>query len=204
LYRLKLCDTGLAKQTVSFDTPGTYRLVCHANSRIANSADGQNPVAVWIARGGVTNSIGYITTYDRTFRRHAFLFSAPEAGDYEIGFEGQTPWLLSGGVMVYDRTSLIDNISVRKVSTDSLGTPIPRGGSLSVADGAKLVLNYVGTAAVATVRYKGQTLTGTISHATYPEFVYGAVNCTARPKGRWSVCIDVAAGGAAVGGLGER
>jgi len=184
LYRLKLCDSGLAKQTVAFDTPGIYRLVCHANSREAG-AYGLNPVAVWIARNGVTHSIGYITTYDRTFRRHAFLFSIPEAGNYEVGIEGQTPWILNGQGTggVYDRTSLIDNVSVKKVTTAALGTPIPKGVALDVADGAKLLLNYVGTLPVTTVRYKGKTLTGSISHATCPEFVYGAGEITSPAKG---------------------
>jgi hypothetical protein len=184
LYRLKLCDSGLAKQTVTFDTPGTYRLVCHANSREVGWY-GVNPIAVWVARACVTNTIGYIKTYDRTFRRHAFLFSVPEAGDYEIGFEGQTPWILNGSGTggVYDRTSLIDNVSVKKVTIAALGTPIPKDTALDVADGARLILNYVGTVPVATVRYKGQRLTGTISHATCPEFVYGMGKIYSAPKG---------------------
>jgi len=42
LYRLKLCDTGLAKQTVTFDTPGTYRFVALQEN-------------LWVYSGGIVH-----------------------------------------------------------------------------------------------------------------------------------------------------
>ena len=175
-YRLKLCDTGAAWQTITVTEPGVYQFVCHANSRDIGSY-GENPVAIKLIVGAVTNTIGRFTTYDRTFRRHAFLFSAPEAGDYTILLEGQTPWAGAnpgGAVFVNDRTTLIDNVSVRKVQVDVDGLILPEETVIEVAADAKLNLNYVGTNKVDTVRYAGQTLSGYISAATHPEFADGA------------------------------
>lgn len=173
-YRLKLCDTGAAWQTFIVSEPGVYQFVCHANSRDIGF-DGQNPIAVKVLAGGVTNVIGRFTSYDRTFRRHAFLFNAPAAGAYTILLEGQTPWAGKiGGTYVNDRTTLIDNVSVRKVQVDADGLQLPEETVIEVAADAKLNLNYVGTNKVDTVRYAGQTLSGYISSTTHPEFVDGA------------------------------
>jgi len=182
-YRLKLCDTGAALQTITVSESGVYQFVCHANSRDIGSY-GENPVAIKLIVGAVTNTIGLFTPYDRTFRRHAFLFNAPEAGAYTLLLEGQTPWAGKiGEAFVNDRTTLIDNVSVRKVEVDEACPRVPGKTVLEVAEGAKLLLNYVGTRKVDTVRYAGQTLTGAISNATHPAFVIGAGSLYAPAKG---------------------
>lgn len=182
-YRLKLCDTGAAYQTVTFNEAGTYRFVCHANSRAADSY-GQNPVLVKVSDGAATNVIGWFTSYDRTFRRHAFLFEVPAAGDYTLALEGQTPYAGKvGGVFVNDRTTLIDSVSVEKVAVAETGPLIPAGTTVEVAAGARLALTFTGTRKVETVRYEGQTITGTISQATHPEFVLGTGALYSAPKG---------------------
>jgi hypothetical protein len=84
----------------------------HAISRIQRNPDtyaetrGRNPIRIWLARNGVTNTLGYVTTYDEAFRRHEYLFTVPEAGAYVLSFDGQS---------TVDRTSLIDDISIMAV-----------------------------------------------------------------------------------------
>ncbi len=173
-YRLKLCDTGAAWQTVTVNEPGVYQFVCHAISRELGS-NGQNPIVVKLIAGGVTNVIGRFTSYNRTFRRHAFLFNAPVAGDYTLLLEGQTPWAGKiGETFVNDRTTLIDNVSMRKVQVDEDGLRLPEETVIEVAADAKLNLNFIGTNKIDTVRYEGKTISGHISNATHPEFVDGA------------------------------
>jgi len=72
--------------------------------------------------------------------------------------------------------------SIRMVVAE-LGTPVPKGVVLDIDEGTKFLLSYVGKMPVAMVCYKGQTRNGTISHATYPEFLYGAGAVTSAAKG---------------------
>ena len=177
--RLKICDDGIAVQTVSFESAGTYRFICHANSRDVGFY-GENPIAVWMSRGGVTNVFGYFDTYGRIFRRHAFVFNVPTAGDYDIGIEGQTPWLAGGA---NDRTTLIDCVSVEPVELEEFDPIVPETASVEVAKDAKLVLNFVGTNYVDKVQYNGQTISGIINNQTFPEFVIGVGSLYSYPSG---------------------
>ena len=179
--RARVVFSGVIKQAVAFSEAGAYRLVFHAISRVDRnsgapnvSAWGLNPIAAWIARNGTTNTIGYIKTYDEIFRRHEFLFTIPEAGSYEIGFQGQS---------ATDKTSLIDAVSVEKVSLSTLGAVMPKTTVVDVATDARLNLNYEGTVAVSTVLYGGRVLEGMISAQTHPEFASGAGTIYSSPKG---------------------
>ncbi|GEM_PF-1357892 len=170
---------GYVKQTVNFAAGGTYRLTFHATSRTqlspayGTSLRGCNPMKVWIARDGVTNDLAYVTTSDDQFRRYEDLFSIAAAGDYEIGFEGQA---------MADRTSLIDAVSVVKVSVDETWSPFAKNIGFAVASGAKLHLNFVGSLAVESFVYNGRALTGDVNSATYPEIVLGSgtLHCVSR------------------------
>jgi len=169
--RAKVVFSGVIKQTVTFDEAGVYRITFHAISRIdrggsvPSSSFGLNPITAWISRNGETNTLGYVKTYDEIFRRHEFLFSIPEAGSYEIGFKGQS---------ATDKTSLIDAVSVEKVTPSELTPVIPKTTVLDIAAGARLNLNYVGTVPITTVRYGGRFIEGTLTSRTHPEFVSGA------------------------------
>ena len=171
---------GYVKQTVTFAAGGTYRLAFHATSRTqlspayGTSLRGCNPMRVWIARDGVTNDLAYVTTSDDQFRRYEELFSIPAAGDYEIGFEGQA-W--------EDRTSLIDAVSVVKVSVDETWSPFAKNIGFVVASGAKLQLNFIGTRKVDSLVYNGYGLTGDVNSATHPEFVLGSGTLYCAPRG---------------------
>jgi hypothetical protein len=177
---LRLTQTGAAVQTVTFDEPGTYCLTFHAISRVDHgdpASHGQNPVAAWISRAGVTNQIGYVNTYDAFFRRHEFYFKVAAAGSYDIGLQGQDS--RPNG----DQTAIIDVVSVEKVESSDAGALIPESATLDVAADARLYLNYTGTVSVDTIRYGGHTLTGIISSETYPEFIYGSGELYSTAKG---------------------
>lgn len=178
--RARVVFSGTIKQTVAFSAAGVYRLTFHAISRIDRNGSapstsyGLNPIAAWISRDGETNTIGYVKTYDEVFRRHEFFFSIPEAGSYEIGFQGQS---------ATDKTSLIDAVSVEKVALSELGTPLPKATVLDIAAGARLNLNYVGAVPVKTVLYDGHIIEGSISSRTHPEFISGAGELSSSAKG---------------------
>ncbi|MDA3923284.1 MAG: hypothetical protein PF904_01120 [Kiritimatiellae bacterium] len=176
--RCRIYQTGYAKQSVTFAEVGTYRLAFHAISRFRPSdgaSRGRNPIKAWIARNGVTNTIGYVETFDDQYRRHEFLFDIAETGAYEIGLQGQ----LAG----VDRTSLIDAVSVKKVEVDADWSLLATDTTLEIASGAKLLLNFSGMQSTGVVRYDGETVSGAINSATCPEFVMGAGTLYSSPKG---------------------
>ena len=179
--RLQLTQTGLAKQSVAFVYPGTYRLAFHAISRVdsgSTASYGENPIAAWVGKDGITNRIGYVEMKGiNFFRRHEFYFNIPVAGSYEIGFQGQDS-APSG-----DKTTLIDGVSVEKADLAPLGAVIPKNCELAVAGGARLNLNFMGTNTVDFIRYNGALLTGLISAQTHPEFVSGIGAFMSPPKG---------------------
>jgi hypothetical protein len=172
-YRFGLKNDASLWQSVAFPEAGTYRLTVHAVSRFFRSYGetdyvcyGLNPIAAWFAKEGTTNSIGTFTTdVCERFVRHTLLFSVPEAGTYDVGFTGQTT---SGS-----KGSVVDGVSVEKVTLDTSTEPISRTTGLTLANGTKLVLNFVGTNQVSYLRYNDHYLSGIISSETYPAFVSG-------------------------------
>ncbi len=178
--RCRIASVGYARQTVTFAQPGTYRLAMHAISRIQRNPDtyaetrGRNPIRIWLARNGVTNTLGYVTTYDEAFRRHEYLFTVPEAGAYVLSFDGQS---------TVDRTSLIDDISIMAVDADTAWTPFAKGSALEISDGARVLLNFSGEQRVDTLRYNGVSLTGVIDSSTHPDVIMGTGQLYAMPKG---------------------
>lgn len=180
--RLVINRNAYAWQPLTLDEPGDYRVVFHAISRVSRyngyptaASYGLNPLSVWISHNGVTNTIGYMKTYDEVFRRHEFLFQAPEAGTYDLGFEGQETTV--------DKSTLIDAVSVEKVTLAPPGAVVPNTAELNVASGAKLILNFAGTNKVEFVRYNGASLEGVIDAQTHPEFVSGIGVLKVNPKG---------------------
>lgn len=182
-YRFGLKNDASLWQSVAFPEAGTYRLTVHAVSRFFRSYGetdyvryGLNPIAAWFSKDGTTNHIGTLATDAcERFVRHSFLFSIPEAGTYAVGFTGQTT---SGS-----KGSAIDGVSVEKVTPDTSAAPISRTTGLTLANGTKLVLDFIGTNQVSYLRYNGHDVSGIISSATYPAFVSGIGAFYAPPRG---------------------
>jgi hypothetical protein len=172
-YRFGLKNDASVWQSVVFPEAGTYRLTVHAVSRFFRSYGetdyaryGLNPITAWFGRDGTTNRIGtFATDACERFVRHTFLFAVPEAGTYDIGFTGQT----SSG----SKGSVIDGVSVEKVTLDASTAQISKTTGLTLAGEAKLVLDFVGTNQVSYLRYSGHYLSGIVSSTTCPAFVSG-------------------------------
>lgn len=65
----------------------------------------------------------------------------------------------------------------------NLAGRFPETTVLDIASGAKLALDFEGEIIVRTIRYAGQTVSGTISAATHPEFVTGTGSIASPAKG---------------------
>jgi hypothetical protein len=65
----------------------------------------------------------------------------------------------------------------------NLAGRFPETTVLDIAAGARLALDFDGEITVRTVRYAGQTVSGTISAATHPEFVTGTGSIASPAKG---------------------
>jgi hypothetical protein len=78
---------------------------------------------------------------------------------------------------------VIDGVSVEKITPDTSTEPISKTTGLTLADGTKLVLDFVGTNRVSYLRYSGHYLSGIVSGATCPAFVSGVGALYAPPRG---------------------
>ena len=65
----------------------------------------------------------------------------------------------------------------------NLAGRFPETTVLDIASGAKLALDFEGEIKVRTIRYAGQTVSGTISAVTHPEFVIGTGSIASPAKG---------------------
>ena len=169
----KLQKDGSLYQDVNIVVPGLYRLSLLARTRQKvgdSSIDrfGRNPVAVEIidldAQPMVTKRIDLFTPVYTNFTEFSWCVNIPKAGSWRLKFTGQS---------TEDRTTLIDDVSF-KLETPSADTPsMPEGLFVDVAEGATLRLDYPGTGRVGKLRLGGNSVSGTISAATHPEYISG-------------------------------
>ncbi len=130
--------------------------------RVGNS----NPVKLWYAKGGVTNMIANpVTPVATNFVRYAWNFRVKEAGDYVFGIEG-----MQAGE---DQTTLIDEVHLRPVKLLAEAPEVSPHLRIKVASGAKLNLDFPGTATVSRVSLSGVNATGIVTSETHPDAVIG-------------------------------
>ena len=183
--RLLLVQTGAAVQDIQIPAAGLYRLVLHAVQRTpltyANTY-GHNPVRAWLAQAGVTNVLGWTRVDDSVFVRREFLFPVAAAGTYRLGLQGMTD--NSPQFPGTDQNALIDGVSIERVTNlGDTGFALPKELAVTVANGARLQLSYIGTQTVDSVSYAGHFISGVISQQTCPAFVSGPGVLYASPKG---------------------
>ena len=103
------------------------------------------------------------------------MFKVDAAGDQTFALEGTNAG---------DSTAWVDKVRIDKVSA-AAAPELPENATIKVklADGEKLRLDYPGLATVRTLKVNGRSLHGTVSAATYPDYVTGpgSVNVTYRP-----------------------
>ena len=176
---MKIVNDDTVAQTVTFPTGGLYRLSANFESRSTPGSlsfgNGQNPVAFFCARGGVTNWLGVTDTVAMTnFHEYACLVRIPEAGGvYDVGFQGRSVWGGEGTPPV-DRTTLVDGAQLYRVET-ARPLDLPEALEIDVAAGAQLTLDFDGTNTVRSLRLAGRSLVGYVSLADRPELL-GALN----------------------------
>lgn len=184
---LYLVQIGAAYQDVVFPEAGLYRLSFRARGRNDYYAGGDVPnmsyaalpvKALLIASGSSETNEIYRTTpiVSTNFVEYAGLFKVPAAGTYTFG--------LQGCEVSADKEAFVDLVSIVRAETaDHPDLPEDVTIRARLADGQKLRLDYPGTATVRTLKVNGRSLHGTVSAATYPDYVTGpgSVNVTYRP-----------------------
>lgn len=150
---------GRIRQTVTLPEPGTYVLSFSAAGR--QGKIGHQFEVCW---GGTR--LGVVSTEDSVFRKYALrLPHAAAATSAEILFRG----LISGSSYF----SLLDDVKIERVSTGGAEGLLPETVRVSVAPGAKLDLDFIGTLRVKDVTLGGLGKSQIISAATCPAYITG-------------------------------
>ena len=180
--RALLTDRGCISQSVTFPAAGAYRLRCSTLSRrpqVYSGEYGDNPLAFWLARDGMTNVFGTTTVPMTNWVERTFLFHVPAAGDYVFGIQG-----LTDGVSARDRTSFVDAVSICRADATVPTTPgLAKAQCVEVASGARLGLEFTGTNEVYGLRLGGIACSGVLSAETHPDYLFGPGALFVRPKG---------------------
>ncbi|MBQ6341238.1 MAG: hypothetical protein IJI36_19040 [Kiritimatiellae bacterium] len=181
---LRLKNRRRASQTVTLPEAGLYRLSFWARSRIdernatAVVGWGPNDLDVSAVLDGVTKELGR-TLVSRTsteFIRHEYFFVSERAGAVcQIVFQGVA-------ADTDDKSSFIDAVSLVRVGGAESAPPLAAKSELTVASGAKLALNYVGTQTVERVSLGGRSYVGDLT-AAVPDFLEGVGTLFSLPKG---------------------
>jgi hypothetical protein len=128
---------------------------------------------------GVTKELGR-TLVSRTsteFIRHEYFFVSERAGAVcQIVFQGVAE-------NTDDKSSFIDAVSLVRVGGAESAPPLAAKSELTVASGAKLALNYVGTQTVERVSLGGRSYVGELTAAAVPDFLEGVGALSSLPKG---------------------
>ena len=170
----KLVNDDTVWQSVDVPAPGLYRFSANLASRRGeddgnNSLNnGKNPVAFFVAQGGVTNWLGRTDEVALTnFNEYAFMAYVPAAGVYDVGLKGQIVWDGNDSHRV-DRTTLVDGVQFYRVETER---PLELSSKLEieVAAGARLSLDFEGTNEIQRLVVGGQSRVGVVSAADCPE-----------------------------------
>ena len=140
---------------------------------------GPAAITVTLANGSVTNFCEAVVPSSNCveFIRREFLVKVESSGNWTLGFEGETS--------DKDISSLIDAVSLRPASdVEAHAVPaVAKDVELSVAAGAKLALNYVGTQTVERVSLGGRSYVGELTAAAAPDFLEGPGALFCLPKG---------------------
>ena len=170
-----LAYSNFLAQAVTFPAAGHYRLSWHSHcrydARTSTYAAQMNPDVAWIERNGVKTVIGRGLNNASWFTQHTFDFDVPEAGEYTFGLQGANG---GSGSYAYMTQHLIDNISIKRIGDSSaVSTMLPADLRLVVAEGARVQLGFSGVNRIGSLRLGGESVIGTVSAQTHPDYFYG-------------------------------
>ena len=174
LLGIRIDNTSYMTQSIVIPEDGVYRLSFWSMSRpdgpYAQLATQKNPIQVWLEKDEVREVVATAETPTTNFVEHVFLTSL-KAGSYTLGVQGTYADEDKTGT----RSSLIDKMSLTRYAEESFA-PAPaldENLSLHIARGAKLRLDFTGTAKIKELTHGGAYIGGEVSAATHPDFVEG-------------------------------
>ena len=184
-YRLRLNNRMGVWQDITVPQAGRYRFTMHVRARADGDFYANNPIRVWLAKGGVTNVLATTPTfYARQWMEVSYLVDVAEAGNWRLGIEGRG-WMNDGDTPYpADLDAQIDSVSlVRDRDARDEAPSLPRDLRIDVAKGATLLLDYPGVVRVRRVVYDGKSYRGTVNAKTCPDFVTGPGTLEVVPSG---------------------
>ena len=170
-YDFVLGNNSSCSWQINVPAEGLYRLRFAAHSR----TDGRpsyacNPLRATLSvSGGSETELVFVKPFGLNFYEYSALFNVPAAGTYTLKISGTAM-----DADYRDRRSYIDGVSVRKVVGTVADVPsVPEKMRISVAEGARLQLDFPGTVKTGPVTLGGVVHVGTISAATCPDYISG-------------------------------
>jgi len=173
-YYLRIHGGYTVTQQVVVAEAGTYTLSVYGRKRVKDDGTifASAPVQLSLSKDGRTIEVGGFTAVSTNFCRHAWNVVIDEPGSWTLGVQTSgSNWI------ILDEFALVRTEDAAETSGDW------EDKNISVAQGAKLDLDYVGTNKVSSVRLGGHRRTGIINAETYPDFVTGAGALEVTPVG---------------------
>ena len=170
--------TGEITQKVTL-SPGRYRFRFAANSR-SNANYDKNGLVIALYNETKTEVKKQIFATDAVtfYNPHVYEteFDLDEGGTFVFSVKGDPHDIehAAGGEQD-NRSSVIDGLSLRKISkVDCRVVPsVPKDLRITVAEGAKLNLDFKGKITTRTLKLGGTGCIGTVSAATHPGYITG-------------------------------
>lgn len=182
-YCLKMTGPGTVYRKVMFPAAGFYRLQAAARTRTFGgkiSANGPNALHFYIARGGVTNEIAAWNPVNTNYVESAWCFRVTDAEEeYDFGIRGIPP--PNRNVNPLDMTSFVDGVEISRVDFAEETPNLSEHTRITVAEGAKLRLDFPGTNQVSSLHLGGKAYFGTVTAETAPDYISGPGALTVVP-----------------------
>ena len=174
---------GILSQTISVPEAGTYRFTCHSRTRADGASYSGNGIRFWMTKSGsnVTNFHNtLLMPYCRNFIERSWLVDVPEPGNWIFGMTGTG---VAGTSATADRLSLLDGLSFVRADDREDIPSVPEKMRVSVASGARLLLDYPGTIKLRRLLLGGVRKEGVVSAATDPDYIGGIGKLEVVPSG---------------------
>ena len=166
-----------ARQDVTFPAPGRYLLSFRMRSRVKYPEYSARLARFSVAIGDETLRSGILLESDR---EHVVKlpFAVTDAGTKTLRFASSSN-TAGNEIVLIDDVSIVEAPATATVAEDVFGNDLV----IEVASGAKLALDYDGTAHVKSVRLAGHRVSGIISAAAYPAYLSGRGMLYVQPRG---------------------
>lgn len=170
-------DDGAVHQDVTVPVAGRHRLSVAARKRVSwGTVKPPLTVQFYLAKDGVTNEIATLTPAYTNFTMSSWAFDVPQSGDWSFGVRG----LGEGGM---DVNALLTDMALRY---EPHSADLPEMGDeleISVANGARLNLDFAGTQTVRRLVVEGFSRSGAVRAADFPNSLSGAGTLLVAPRG---------------------